>query len=368
VKRCAFISFRLGLSDGVSIVAELWQRCFQDLGWTTLTVAGEGPVDRLVPRLALAAGSPPPAGGDGDSERSGAVAEALVEEVAAALADADLVVAENILSIPLHLEASRAVTRALQGRPAILHHHDPPWQRPRFAHVVELPPHDPAWRHVTINHLTAAQFAQRGLTATTIPNGFDTEIERGERSRTRRALGLSDSALLTVHPVRAIERKNIPAALAISAALGATYWLPGPAEEDYAPTLEALLSHPPCPVIRTPPGRLDPPATIADLYAAADLVLFPSTWEGFGNPPIEAALHHKPVVVGPYPVAHELRDLGFWWLDPDDTAAIAAAGVDPPAHLLARNRQLVERHLSLAATTRRVKRLLDEAGWSGDRR
>ena len=123
---CAIVSFRLGGTDGVSIVAEAWAASLTELGFTIRTVAGEGPVDRLVPGLAIDAATPPTNG-----------------EVAEALADVDLVVVENLATIPLNLPAARVLGAVLAGRPAILHHHDPPWQRARFAHITELPPTTP---------------------------------------------------------------------------------------------------------------------------------------------------------------------------------------------------------------------------------
>ncbi len=359
---CAFVSFRLGLGDGVSAVARLWERSLHELGWETITVAGGGPVDRLVPDLGIGAGVEITTGPDPDKLRA---------DLTSALADADLVVAENILSIPLNLSASRALADVLRGRPALLHHHDPPWQRERFAHITELPPDDGAWRHVTINRLTEREFNERGLTATTIYNGFDTEIHLGDRSGTRAALGLTEDDLLFVHPVRAIARKNVPEAIRLAEKFGATYWLPGPAEEGYEGTLEVLLADASCPVVRRP---LSDERSVANLYAASDMVMFPSTWEGFGNPPIEAAIHGRPVVVGRYPVADELRQLGFRWLDPDDAASISkaldehraiqngektAARSDDVAH----NRAVVYRHLTLATTTESIRRLLEQAGW-----
>jgi hypothetical protein len=55
--RCAIVSFRLGLDDGVSVVASSWARALTDLGFTVRTVAGEGPVDARVDGLAIDATS-----------------------------------------------------------------------------------------------------------------------------------------------------------------------------------------------------------------------------------------------------------------------------------------------------------------------
>lgn len=341
MSRCAVVSFRLGLTDGVSIVAETWLRALSGLGFDPYTVAGEGPVDVTVAGLALAASEPPTVG-----------------ELEAALADADLVVVENLLTIPLNLGASRVVAAALRDRPALLHHHDPPWQRNRFRHVTELPPTDPAWRHVTINQLTRGEMAERGIDATVIYNGFDPDPTLGDRARVRRELGVVDDETVLVHPVRAIARKQVPVALALCERLGATYWLVGPPEEGYGDELETILAGARCRVLRD--GRWGP----SDFYAAADGVVFPSTWEGFGNPPVEAATHRLPAAVGPYPVADELRSLGFRWFPTDDPAPLGAFLASPDPSLLDHNQHVVRTHLSLEAMTERLAQLLAEAGWS----
>jgi mannosylglucosylglycerate synthase len=338
---CALVSFRLGLTDGVSIVADGWARALRSLGYDVVTVAGEGPVDRVLPGLAIGAAGPPAAG-----------------ELAAALAGADLVVVENLCTIPLNLPAARLVAEARRGRPTILHHHDPPWQRERFAHVTELPPDDPAWRHVTINDLTRRQFAERGIAATTIYNGFDVAaVVGGDRAGTRARLGVGPDELLVAHPVRAIARKDVPAAARLCEALGATYWLLGPAEEGYGPELERVLAGVRCRVVRR--GLPHGP----DIFAAPDLVAFPSTWEGFGNPPIEAALARRPAAVGPYPVGAELRALGFRWFDADDVDPIRRWLADPDPAVLDANERLALERFSLDAMTAAIGALLDEAGW-----
>ena len=49
-----------------------------------------------------------------------------------------------------------------------------------------------------------------------------------------------------------------------------------------------------------------PPDDIADLYAAADLFVFPSTWETFGLAAAEAAMAGMPMVVADLPVLREV--------------------------------------------------------------
>jgi glycosyltransferase involved in cell wall biosynthesis len=341
----AILSFRLGRADGVSIVSARWERVLTEIGFSVSTVAGDGPVDRLVPGLAIAAAEEPS-----------------VDEVKTALDGFDLVVVENLLTIPINLTASRVVAEVLRGRPAVLHHHDPPWQRERYALVTELPADDTAWRHVVISDLTRAEMlARAGIDATKIANAFDVDVEPGRRDETRARLDVGRTERLLLHPSRAIARKNVPAAIALAEATQATYWLTGPAEEGYGPDLDRLLDATEVRVLRSP---LEAPITVADGYAACDAVVFPSTWEGFGNPPIEAAIHRRPVAVGRYPIADEIRSLGFRWLPTDDPTPLASVlrdGADPRD--LAQNRELARVHFSHERLRRDVRALLDDAGW-----
>jgi glycosyltransferase involved in cell wall biosynthesis len=338
---CAIVSFRLGGADGVSVLAATWQRALADVGFTVRTVAGEGPVDVIVPGLAIGADARPPS----------------ADELTRAFDGCRLVIVENLLSIPMNLPASRAVAAALRGRPALLHHHDPPWQRERYAQITELPPDDPAWAHVTINELTRREMAARGIAATTIYNAFDTDEPAGDRDATRAALGFAHDELVVVHPVRAIARKDVAAAVQLAEALDATYWLSGPAEEGYGDELARILARAATRVVhRSCDNR-------ADLYAAADLVAFPSLWEGFGNPPIEAAIHRRPAAVSDYPVAAELRAMGFRWFRPAEVAAMRGWLASPDVALLDHNADTARANLSYPRMVERLRSLLLRQGW-----
>jgi len=340
----ALISFRLGGTDGVSVEAAKWAGALEQLGFDVRTVAGSGPVDRLLPGLAIDAADPPTDG-----------------EIADALAGADLVVVENLCSLPLNPAAAAAVARVLRGRRAVLHHHDLPWQRGRFVGWPG-PADDPRWIHVTINDLSRRQLAERGIAARVVMNSFDMDAATGDRAETRRKLGLEEHDRLLLQPTRAIGRKNVAGGLALAAGIGASYWLLGPAEDGYGPELERLLAGARCPVIHGPGGEGAGEA-IADAYAGCDAVVLPSTWEGFGNPAIESAVQRRPLAIGPYPVADELRAFGFRWFGHDHPGALGRFLDAPDPSLPAHNHAVARRYFSVAELPGRLARLFAGAGW-----
>jgi glycosyltransferase involved in cell wall biosynthesis len=321
------------------------------LGFDTFTVAGDGEVDRLLPGLAIGADQPPSP-----------------TELAAALDRADLVVVENLCSLPLNPGAAEVTAAVLRGRPALLHHHDLPWQRPHFAGHPP-PPTDPRWRHVTINDLSRRQLADHGIGSTTIYNSFDldaegdssedTSVGRTRRLEVRRSLGVPGAERLVLQPTRAIPRKNVGGGMAVAAALHATYWLLGPAEDGFDAGLEDLVAAAACPVVRGVPGG-GGEITIGDAYRACDVVTLPSTWEGFGNPSIESVLHRRPLAVGPYPVADELAAFGFEWFALDQMDRLGAWLNAPDPALLTRNLAVAAAHFSLRDLPDKIAAVLPE--------
>ncbi len=346
------LSFRLGGTDGVSVEAAKWGWALRQLGFDVRTVAGSGPVDVEVPGLS--------AGAWLTGERDEALDRTLLAE---ALDDADVVVVENLCSLPLNPTARDAVAELLRGRQAVMRHHDLPWQRERFAGEPP-PPDDPAWIHVTISELSAHQLAQRGIAATVIRNCFDTDPPHGDRDATREALGARPGDLVVLQPTRAIPRKDIPAGVALAEYLGAVYWVLGPAEEGYQGQLDSILAAARVPVRRGPVAPIGPSSGVHHAYAACDVVAFPSTWEGFGNPPLEAAIFRRPAAVGDYPVGHELRRLGFRWFGTRDPRDLSRWLREPDDTVLAHNHQLVKQHFDLADLPGHLEKLMIAAGWN----
>jgi len=114
---------------------------------------------------------------------------------------------------------------------------------------------------------------------------------------------------------------------------------------------------------------------IADLYAAADVFVFPSIWETFGLAAVEAGMAGMPMVVADLPVLHEvLRADGcepVAFVTPDDlegwisaiARALAAAPASRVVTAFARalickysRQRMIESYLSLFDAHRRLER------------
>ncbi len=382
-KKCAFVSFRLGSSkqvkqgrvDGVSIVTELWQEMFESFGLQTYRVAGAGTADYILPLLAIEAAA------DLEGANSVRLKKQLRKDLEKALAPADLVVVENLCSIPLNVPAGEITAEVLQNRPAVFHHHDPPLisslpqpasplsSRHPAPEQINLPlkiqkiksPTNQSWRNVVISRLAQKQMAEQDVEAVCIYNPFRTKgFKTGSRKRTRKKLGLSDDELLVVHPARATPAKNIAGAIQITEKLGGVYWLTGAAEsfQNYEPEVTALMKKASCKTI------WKQSKSAADIYTAGDLVVFPSFREGFGMPPVEASIYGRHCVVGDYPVADELMSLGIKWFrqdELDEVRMLLENGGDnkQSRKILKQNQKVIEENFSIEVIGAQLKKVVD---------
>jgi glycosyltransferase involved in cell wall biosynthesis len=280
----------------------------------------------------------------------------------------DAVLVENVFGLPLNPLFAEALRDVLieTGRPALIRHHDLAWQREEFhfsrlhqslrARFEELyPPRLENAVHIVINSLSAEQLKERGFESLVIHNGFaipepEAALERAahQKPAARRRLGIGDQTLLLVQPTRAIERKGVPDAIALGQKLARSVskevvlLVCGPVEDGYERPLKKLLREVDAVEIkdaqeRRPSGasggrgsfrmmlgRGELPIDLA--YDAADFIVFPSNWEGFGNPVIESVMWAKPLVARRYPVMNELEATGLRFIpwDPDPVRGVMA--------------------------------------------
>ncbi len=338
--RLTVVSFRLGGTDGVSIEAEKWIRAFRALGHDVTTLAGEGHADVIMPELAIRAARAPD-----------------LHDLSLALESADLVVVENLTSLPLNVAARDALYRVLEGRRALFRHHDLAWQRPSSIDN-DAPRNGANWSHVTINDLSRRELAERGVSAVTIRNTFDCDPPKGRRKLARSALRVGDDDTLLLFPTRAIPRKNIAGALTLAESLDAVLWLLGPPEDGYDEALSELVANSHARVVSGLSDGLD----IHDAYAGADLVVVPSTWEGFGNPVLESVTHHRPLAVYPYPVLEEIVAFGFRFFAFEDVGPMSSFVKEPDERLLERNASIAREHFNIVDLPMKLRPVLEALG------
>jgi glycosyltransferase involved in cell wall biosynthesis len=137
-----------------------------------------------------------------------------------------------------------------------------------------------------------------------IEHGLDAPAPTRSREATRRLFDLPLSQQIVLNVGRLTAQKNQDVLIRALACLPQAHLLlagAGPKDETFH-TLAVTLG------VDDRLHRLGalPADDIADLYAAADLFVFPSTWETFGLAAVEAAMVGMPMVVADLPVLHEV--------------------------------------------------------------
>jgi glycosyltransferase involved in cell wall biosynthesis len=246
-----------------------------------------------------------------------------------ALYQVDTLIIENALALPVHLPLALAVTEFLfeSDIPAIAHHHDFVWERVRFAHTqapeyidMACPPRTlPKLAHVTINTLaTKTLYAKKGIRAITAPNVMDfarppAPLSTDRAREIREGFALPKHARIFLQPTRIVPRKEIEDSIQVLSHLPDVVLLVSHAsgDEDDGAYLHHLAQYAEllgvdvrfvADRVEECVGKEKALATLPELYALADMVMYLSAWEGFGNALIETMYYRKPLCVRRYPV------------------------------------------------------------------
>jgi len=276
----------------------------------------------------------------------------------------DVLVPNNIWSLDGNLAAAIAFARVVKAKkiPAVGHHHDFFWEwfrgnRPTCGAVSRLvgevlPPEDEGIGHLVINKIAQGQLRRRrGLEAQVVPNVLDFSAPKWEiddyNSDFRDRIGVDARDVLVLQATRVVTRKGIELAIDLVAELSRPRYLSqlhraglydgrpfgpenrivlvlaGYSEDPSGEYLERLKQKAKAAGIeiryiselvrarRTYEGG-EKRYSLWDCYAHADLVTYPSYYEGWGNQFLEAVFARLPLVVFEYPVYKtDIKEKGF---------------------------------------------------------
>ena len=361
-KHVGFVSFRIAGTDGVSLEIMKWCEVLTADGWDCFFMAGEldtppecsllveelhfrHPAIKDIYSQCFEKGERPLRVTNSLHHYREIIKKRLYEFVKTF--NIDLLVVENVMAIPLNLPLAMALTEFLceTGIKTIGHHHDFYWERKRFLinRVWDIlhscfPPHLSNVSHVVINSSGGHQLALRtGIAATLIPNVMHFEKPApgldDYNADLRRGIGVADDELLILQPTRVVQRKGIEHAIELVARLGLKAKLVishASGDEgyeyqsrvrEYAELMEvtALFESYKINERRKIDSHGNKIYRLYDVYPHADLISYPSIFEGFGNAFLEAIYFRKPLLVNTYSnYSFDIRPLGFDVIEMND--------------------------------------------------
>jgi len=355
-KRIGFVSTRFCGTDGVTLEARKWAHIFEGMGSSTFWMAGllDTPPEKSY--LAPLAYFNSPEVVDVQKHLFGTRVRTReitnhIQNIKDRLKDdlyhfidkfrIEVLIPQNILAIPMHVPLGLAMTEVIAetGLPVIAHHHDFVWERERFVVSAindylrsSFPCALPQVEHVVINSMGQKELARRcGLPSTIIPNILDFETPPpgidDYNKDFRKEIGLNEDDWLILQPTRVVARKGIEHAIELVRRMAdprAKLVISHPAGDEGSAYMQMLRD-------RIEDARIDVRFisdrvgeergvnargekiyTLFDIYPHADVVTYPSLYEGFGNAFLEAVYFGKPIVVNTYAVfARDINPLGF---------------------------------------------------------
>jgi len=355
-KRIAFVSTRIAGTDGVSLEIAKWANVIERVGVECYYITGES--DRPAERTAFIeeAHFNHPEILDitrrafGTEKRDPQLTNDIIrlartvrDQLNAALDrfQIDAVIAENALTIPMNLPLGIALVEVIQEQRVgcVAHHHDFHWERDRYLVTAvddylryAFPPALSQIQHVVINSPQAQEFSRRtGLSCRIIPNVMDfarpptppDDYARGFRA----AIGLREGDLLILQPTRVVARKGIEHSIELVRRLnqpGAKLVIShesGDEGDEYAGRIREYADLMSVEVLFVADWISETRGvseegrqlfTLNDVFSQADLVTYPSEYEGFGNAFLEAVYHKQPIVCNRYTIYRaDIEPMGF---------------------------------------------------------
>jgi len=356
IKNIGFISTRFQGTDGVSLETEKWAEVLQRMGYECFYFAGlcdrspsktmivpeahfEDPIIKKIEENCF------------KKYRRTSETTGVIHSVRRHLKvniykfvkkyHIDLIIAENCLAIPMNIPLGLALTEyiAETGIPTIAHHHDFFWERPRFfVNAVQdflqmaFPPSLHSIQHIVINSEADRELSYRtGISPVVIPNVLDFKKKPPSinhfNNDVRETFGLEEDDIFIMQPTRMVARKGIEHTVEVvsrlknpKAKLVITHSTSDEGDA-YEKRILSYAEHLGVPLIikpeiigdkrgRTPDGKKI--YTLWDVYPHADLIAYPSTYEGFGNALIEAIYFKKPILVNQYSAyVMDIKPYGF---------------------------------------------------------
>jgi len=411
-KNVGFISTRLTGADGVSLEADKWAEVFQQEGFNCYFAAGELDTPKensfIVPEMHFRHPKILQIHNEcfGASTREPAITQKIhwmknrLKKSIYRFVDIfrlDLIVIENALSIPMNIPLGIALTEFIAETqiPTIAHHHDFFWERKRFLinavwdYInMAFPPHLPSILHVVINSSANNQLSLRtGISATLIPNvmDFDNPPPPPDKyaSDVREAFGVKRGEIFILQPTRVVKRKGIEHAIELVSRLGMKAKLiishaSGDEGRDYEQRLkeyskimkvDTLFVSERINEFRGKTSRGKKIYTLFDVYPHADLVTYPSDFEGFGNAFLETIYFRRPIVVNSYSIySIDIRPKGFNVIEMD--GYVTQSAIDRTREVLKdeklrndmveHNYQVAKRHYSYTILRRKLRALITD--------